>query len=317
MKFSLGNDVVSIKELFKNIWRMNCNIGLSVLDIVYGKSREGNVFTENEAIKEHTFGITIYSTVVYEGEEAFCDFSVERGYLTEGRTEVSPFYSVDSVDYLQGDTLPPFVSIDEYEAGSSGMSMFSIKFIIRDLKKDKNVIDDWVKKMIVDTNYRTRKNEYILNRIYDELVSPGIINYIKSFLSSSNMYSDNERGEIAVREGFDMVSAVASTADVGLDALDLLVDIVDYLSGQDEQRRVQKIEKVLTDPEKMNIMLGSALNSYTDKEVIATSGDGFDFSKYLKYIEDGKGNKFYISNDIAQCMPFRSWFDDNLEGGVL
>ena len=102
MKFSLGNDVVSIKELFKNIWRMNCNIGLSLLDIVYGKSREGNVFTENETIKEHTFGITIYSTVVYEGEEAFCDFSVERGYLTEGRTEVSPFYSVDSVDYLQG-----------------------------------------------------------------------------------------------------------------------------------------------------------------------------------------------------------------------
>ena len=221
------------------------------------------------------------------------------------------------MDYLQGDTLPPPVSIEEYEAGSSGMSMFSIKFIIRDLKKDKNVIDDWVKKMIVDTNYRTRKNEYILNRIYDELVSPGIINYIKSFLSSSNMYSNNERGEIAVREGFDMVSAVASTADVGLDALDLLIDIVDYLSGQDEQRRVQKIEKVLTDPEKLNIMLGSALNSYTDKEVIATWGDGFDFSKYFKYIEDDKGNKFYISNDIAQCMPFRSWFDDNLEGGVL
>ena len=147
---------------------------------------------------------------------------------------------------------------------------------------------------------------------------------MKSFLIGSNLYSSAEQNEIATIESQDFFPAVISTADAGLDSIDLLVDIIDYISNQfdDEENRstLKRIEKrenevkeLLTDEEKLNRLLGDALNvgKSIDGYVVPYSESlgGYDFTRFID-ISDNQDGSWWLSKQVLLCLQLNWQFGE-------
>ena len=319
MSFFRAEEVLSLKDMIKSQWRFLVDLGLSVISaLTIGDYDEDGLFHEDTIITKYEISISYYFLEEVNGENTTIKTEIETGYLNESKYQMSPSFSTSLVQYLQGDAMPPFIIKDEYESSSCGRSMYSIKITINRLpRKDKKFdIPDYLKKLIIDTNYRTRKNEININTILKGVHSNGLYSYLKSLLPTS-LYNQQETGEIATREGELLLPSIISSADVGLDTIDLIVDLTDYIASVVERSNIETIKKkeeeileLLTDDEKLNKTIGDALNSGTTEEVICKNSNGtYDFSKYLCYLDDGV-NKFYVSKDVKDLMPFREWKGD-------
>lgn len=200
-------------------------------------------------------------------------------------------------------------------AGGNYSFDFQIDFSIALFKVSGASFPEWLKKIILDTNYRTRKKEVVLSQIYKSLHSKTVFDYLKAFLTGSNLYSSGENTEIANRETASFLPSIIGSADAGLDAIDLLVDVIDYINNEWAQnkelstlKRIEEgqdnIEEVLTEEEKFSEFLGKSLNIGSSKIVVKENENGtFDFSKFLN-ITDEADSEFYLSEQILNCLRY-------------
>lgn len=240
------------------------------------------------------------------------------------RNQPAP-YSILDTYYSEGEELPPLFNIF-IDTESCGYT--SVLITVRDLPvlpKSSDCIPEYLKKIILDMNYRIRKLEQVVKNIYKSLHSSSIYDYLKSFLIGSNLYSSAEQNEIATIESQNFFPAVISTADAGLDSIDLLVDIIDYISNQfdDEENRstLKRIEKrenevkeLLTDEEKLNQLLGDALNvgkSIAGEVVPYSSGlGGYDFTRLIDISKNQDGS-FWLSQQVKNILDNNFLIEDS------
>lgn len=272
-----------------------------------------------------TYTLQSFSSDVKDGDAYV---SLSQAYFGAGYQSEPIFDNGRVVEYVVFNDVsefPPTPCIfhTDYSDTSFCTGLIQLKFY--DLPRSSSSFPSYLKKNILDSNYRLRKMEIVLNSIFKSLHSSSIFDYLKSFLTRSRLYSSTENTEISTQETGSFLPAIITSADTLVDGLDLVVDIIDYIASQvdDEESRstLKRIENTevevkecLTDEEKLNKLIGSALNvsSPSDAPVVFLRDDGFyDFGKFWGYL-DASENIQFVSKDIKDCLPFRDWRSDLL-----
>lgn len=165
--------------------------------------------------------------------------------------------------------------------------------------------------------------------ILDTLIHPTILDTFKGLISGSvtHVFTNDDGGvkaSLQLLEDYGRINTQLNLIDTGLDAWDLvrqaIAEAIELITDYLELSRLDRIEKreneikdLLTDEEKLNKLLGDALNvgSPEAQPVVKFENGYYNFGKFWGYL-DGSQNLQFVSKDLLDCMPFRDWRSDLL-----
>jgi len=230
------------------------------------------------------------------------------------------------INYPEGDTLPPPIEVESaYLEGESDVQAALMVHFYR-IPRITSSFPSWVKDTLIDSNIRTNNSDKKIDFIIDTLIDPSITSSIKSLLKDNVKYvfdnSDGTKESLQLLEDYSRVNTQLNLIDTGLDAWSLIreaiADVIELITDYLELSRLDRMEKreneikdLLTDEEKLNKLLGDALNvgSPEAQPVVKFENGFYNFGKFWGYL-DGSQNLQFVSKDIKESMPLRDWRSD-------
>ena len=277
-----------------------------------------------------------YSACIgFKSDEQVVDFGQETGTVTcsnysfgmenhniEGLVQ-------NTLTFSDGEDYPPFLEYSYNWNSSSAYSEGWYVIKLRMLPNEKEeTFPSWVKDVVIDTNIRSNRSDKKIDFILDNLTTPGILNSLKSLIKDNVKYvfdnSDGTKESLQLLEDYARVNTQLNLIDTGFDAWSLIREsifqIIELITDYTEQSKIDRIEKreneikeLLTDEEKLNRLIGDALN--VGKSIqgyvvpYSESLGGYDFTRLID-ISKNQDGKLWLSRQCLYALQYNWQFGE-------
>lgn len=255
--------------------------------------------------------------------------NVARSFFGSGYSnDFESFKIEEEITFPVGGTLPkPCEVRSQWQETQTGV-MGAIFVDFYDLKKKYPDFPDWIKDVIIDTNIRVNRSDKKVDFLVENLMTPSILDSLKAIINSNVKYVfDNSSGtkeSMQLLEDYARINTQLNLIDAGLDAWSLVREaisqIIELITDYYEMSRLDRMEKreneikeLLTDEEKLNRLLGDALNvgKSIDGYVVPYSESlgGYDFTRFID-ISDNQDGSWWLSKQVLLCLQLNWQFGE-------